>query len=199
VVSDLAPVASYLSAAEATLPAEHTWVAQMREIRENALAQISAPAKRSAAALRRPLATRLGELKQAYVQTYLTAHARARLGVDDDRRKRALARDDRLLRSWVRDRGVAPLQCCGGCSIVTARWRKSSRFNGLRTNAVVLAPRRQCRGRVRRPAAELPDRDLIDRFDPLPKFEQMTRLNHPRNRLIDCAVPLAFRSCDAKF
>src|SRR4029077_14045106 len=35
----------------------------------------------------------------------------------------------------------------------TALWRKSSRFNGLRTNAVVLAPRRQCRGRVRRPAA----------------------------------------------
>ena len=27
-------------------------------------------------------------------------------------------------------------------------------FNGLRTNAVFLAPRRQCRARVRRPAAE---------------------------------------------
>jgi len=36
----------------------------------------------------------------------------------------------------------------------TALWRKSSRFNDLRTNAVVLAPRQQCRGRVRRPAAE---------------------------------------------
>ena len=30
----------------------------------------------------------------------------------------------------------------------TALWRKSSRFNGLRTNAMVLAPRRQCRGRL---------------------------------------------------
>ena len=30
----------------------------------------------------------------------------------------------------------------------TALWRKSSRLNGLRTNAVFLAPRRQCRGRV---------------------------------------------------
>jgi hypothetical protein len=36
----------------------------------------------------------------------------------------------------------------------TAVWRKSSRFNGLRTNAVFLAPRRQCRAWVRRPAAE---------------------------------------------
>ena len=98
VISDLEPVASYLSTAEAALAAEHAWIAQVREVRSDALEQIAAPAKRSAAALRRPLAIKLGELKKAYARAYLTAHARARLGVDDDRSKRALERDDRLLR-----------------------------------------------------------------------------------------------------
>jgi hypothetical protein len=97
VVSELGPIASYLSTAEAVLPPEHAWVGKMREVRNKIHQDISAPGKRSNAALRRPLAVKLGELKKEYVNIYLAAHARARLGVDDDRRKRALARDDRLL------------------------------------------------------------------------------------------------------
>ncbi|MFZ5899637.1 MAG: DUF6079 family protein [Bacillota bacterium] len=95
-VADLGPTASYLSAAEAVLPGGHEWIDRMKAAREEVLAQISDPARRGAAAFRQQTQRLLAELKKAYIQTYLMLHTRARLGVNEDKRKARLMIDERL-------------------------------------------------------------------------------------------------------
>lgn len=52
--------------------------------------------QRSAASFRQQTLRTLSDLKKAYVQTYLTLHVKARLGVNEDKRKTTLMRDERL-------------------------------------------------------------------------------------------------------
>ena len=94
---DLAPATAFLSAAEAALPPSHEWVGQLKEARSEILATLSRPDRRDGAFRRRSL-QRLGDLKKRFVDVYLNLHTRARLGVNDDRRKTALMRDERLAR-----------------------------------------------------------------------------------------------------
>jgi hypothetical protein len=95
-VSDLGPVASYLSTAEAVLPTDHEWVERMKATRDAVLAQVSDPAQRTSSAFRQQSLRKLTDLKKSYVQAYLAMHARARLGVNEDKRKSALMGDERL-------------------------------------------------------------------------------------------------------
>ncbi len=95
-VADLGSTASYLSTAEAVLPAEHEWVGNMKAARDEVLAQLSDPDKRSAATFRQHTQHRLGHLKKVYLQAYLTMHTKARLGVNEDKRKTGLMGDERL-------------------------------------------------------------------------------------------------------
>ncbi|GIW56389.1 MAG: hypothetical protein KatS3mg082_2793 [Nitrospiraceae bacterium] len=95
-VRELGPVASYLATAEAVLPADHEWVERMREMRKAVLAELSDPGRRTSGTLRQELLRKLTDLRNSYVQAYLAMHARARLGVNDDRRKSALLKDQRL-------------------------------------------------------------------------------------------------------
>ncbi|WP_217125923.1 DUF6079 family protein [Hydrogenophilus thiooxidans] len=95
-VRDLGPVASYLSTAEAVLPTDHEWVERMKATRDAVLAQVSDPAQRTSSAFRQQTLRKLTDLKKAYVQAYLAMHTRARLGVNEDKRKRALLQDERL-------------------------------------------------------------------------------------------------------
>jgi hypothetical protein len=95
-VVDLGSTASYLSTAEAVLPTGHEWIDKMKTARDEVLAQIGDPAKRSAATFRQQTQRKLTELKKAYVQTYLGMHAKARLGVNEDKRKAQLTGDERL-------------------------------------------------------------------------------------------------------
>ncbi|ROR32576.1 DUF6079 family protein [Inmirania thermothiophila] len=95
-VSDLGPVASYLSTAEAVLPTNHEWVERMKATRDAVLAQVSDPAQRTSSAFRQQTLRKLTDLKKSYVQAYLAMHTRARLGVNEDKRKSALMGDERL-------------------------------------------------------------------------------------------------------
>jgi hypothetical protein len=95
-VNDLGPVASYLSTAEAVLPTNHEWVEQMKAARDAVLEQVSDPAQRTSSAFRQQILRDLTELKKSYVRIYLAMHTRARLGVNEDKRKNELLRDDRL-------------------------------------------------------------------------------------------------------
>ena len=70
----------------------------MKEARSEVLAEIARPAKRDGPTLRRRSLHRLKDLKQAFVGIYLDLHAKARLGINDDRRKTALMNDGRLAR-----------------------------------------------------------------------------------------------------
>ena len=95
-VVDLGSTASYLSTAEALLPTGHEWINKMKAARDEVLAQIGDPAKRSAAAFRQQTQRKLGDLKKAYLLAYLSMHAKARLGVNEDKRKAQLMGDERL-------------------------------------------------------------------------------------------------------
>lgn len=95
-VADLGPVASYISTAEAALPCEHEWVSSMRAVRETILTQMTDSTMRCKAAFLQEVRRQLAGLKRDYMQAYLSLHARARLGADEDRRKAQLATDERL-------------------------------------------------------------------------------------------------------
>lgn len=95
-VVDLGSTASYLSTAEAVLPTGHEWIDKMKTARDEVLAQIGDPAKRSAAAFRQQTQRKLGDLKKAYLLAYLSMHAKSRLGVNEDKRKAQLMGDERL-------------------------------------------------------------------------------------------------------
>ena len=95
-VVDLGSTAAYLSTAEAVLPTGHEWIDKMKTERDEVLAQICDPAKRSATAFRQQTQRRLGDLKKAYLPAYLAMHVKARLGVNEDKRKAQLMCDERL-------------------------------------------------------------------------------------------------------
>lgn len=104
-VVDLGATASYLSTAEAVLPTGHLsacgaqageWIDKMKAARDEVLAQIGDPAKRNAATFRQQTQRKLGSLKKAYLLAYLSMHAKARLGVNEDKRKAQLMGDERL-------------------------------------------------------------------------------------------------------
>ena len=94
--ADLGPIASYLSTAEAFLPVGHEWTDKMKAARDEVVGQIGDPAKRSEAAFRQQTQRKLAELKKEYIRTYLSMHAKARLGVNEDKRKALLIGDERL-------------------------------------------------------------------------------------------------------
>jgi hypothetical protein len=95
-VVDLSFTASFLSTAEAVLPQEDAWVAKMKTARNEVLTQLGNPDKRSAATFRQQTQRKLTDLKKTYVQAYLALHVKARLGVNEDKRKTKLMADDRL-------------------------------------------------------------------------------------------------------
>jgi len=104
-VADLGPTASYLSTAGVVLPTGHEWIEKMNAVRTEVLAAVmshglrvtgqkdSQPGTRD---LRPELQRKLSELKEAYLQAYLSMHAKARLNVDEDKRKAQLMNDGRL-------------------------------------------------------------------------------------------------------
>jgi len=110
-VTNLGSVASYLSAAEAVLPPPEqgkessssylsgnleNWLTQMQQVRQEIQGQILEPQKRKAGTFRQQTLQKLSQLQQGYIQSYLEQHTKARLGVNDDRRKAELMRDSRL-------------------------------------------------------------------------------------------------------
>lgn len=95
-VTDLGPTASYLSTAEAVLPSEHEWIGKMKSARDDVQAKIGDPDKRGTADFRQKMLRKLTELKKAYLQAYLAMHTKARLGVNEDKRKTRLMGDERL-------------------------------------------------------------------------------------------------------
>ncbi len=95
-ITELGPIASYLSTAEAILPADHDWVGKMQSVRDEVLGEVSDPAKRTSATFRQQVLRSLTDLKKTYIRTYLALHTKARLGANEDKRKSQLLGDERL-------------------------------------------------------------------------------------------------------
>lgn len=123
--SELGPAASFLTVAETELPPSHEWVRQMNGVRDDVLTQIAKTTGRAAVALRRRSLIRLNDLKRAFADVYLNLHARARLGVNDDKKKAALLQDARL----------AQLQILSAIDLMPVRQLANlrDRLNGLKS------------------------------------------------------------------
>ncbi len=94
-VQELGDTASYLSTAEAVLPADSELSARIGQSRSQVmdkLNQAQVPDQGLIADIRKMMA----DLKQDYVRYYIDQHARARLGVNDEKRKNRLMQDSRM-------------------------------------------------------------------------------------------------------
>jgi len=94
--TELEPEASYLTAAEAVIPQDHDWVEKVGDTRDALLSRLEDLEKSSASDFIRDAEEGLEDLKRAYIQVYLRLHLKARLGVEEDKRKKALLNDRRL-------------------------------------------------------------------------------------------------------
>jgi len=96
-VQALSPVASYLSEAMRLMPEDRPWAERARDVRTQVLKQVADLARQEAVAdAIGPLRQTLESLKRDYITDYLALHARARLGINEDRRKADLLKDERL-------------------------------------------------------------------------------------------------------
>lgn len=95
-ITDHSPMASWLSTAEAMLPADHEWTARMKNTRQEILELLKQSKLCDLANHSMSVSVKLQRLKKEYITTYLGLHARARLGVNDDRRKNKLLKSERL-------------------------------------------------------------------------------------------------------
>lgn len=96
VIGGLSPVATYLSQAEMALPSDHAWSEDMKKKRADILERMGDAKKRTAAGFRQRATQSMTALRDSYVAIYLELHKKARLGVNDDKKKARLLADDRL-------------------------------------------------------------------------------------------------------
>lgn len=80
------------------MPADDPWRDEVQARRGEILAQLSSQKKRGNVQTQRQVAQVLSQLKQKYGEAYLTLHTRARLGANQDSKKKKLLQDDRLAR-----------------------------------------------------------------------------------------------------
>jgi len=95
-IMDHGPTASWLSTAEAVLPSDHEWVDRMKTTRQDVLDALKQADLTELASQSRFIGEKLKKLKQDYINQYIMLHVRARLGVNDDKRKAAFLNDQRL-------------------------------------------------------------------------------------------------------
>ncbi len=93
--------ASWLSMAEANLVSDHAWIDRMTTAKKMVLGSefmvhgLSASGQQPGTK-NHELKTKLQGLKKEYIDIYLTLHSKARLGINDDKRKASLLNDARL-------------------------------------------------------------------------------------------------------
>ena len=96
-IVQVGPQTSYLSTAEAVLPGDHPWAADVKDAQRELLTKVTSPTHRADSGFQRKLAQTLTQLKSSYQDAYLDLHKRAHLGAKDDERKAALTKDSRLV------------------------------------------------------------------------------------------------------
>jgi len=95
-VMTLSPVASWLSAAESVLCVDHDWVKRMKTAQQDLLDSLRQADVTILSSQAQGITTKLLQLKKEYSNAYIAMHTKARLGVNDDKRKAALLSDYRI-------------------------------------------------------------------------------------------------------
>ena len=95
-IMDHSPTASWLSTAEAVLPAEHDWVDRMKTTRKDVLDALKQADLSALPSQSQNIGAKLSDLKKQYIVAYSGLHTKARLGGKDDKRKAGLLNDQRF-------------------------------------------------------------------------------------------------------
>jgi energy-coupling factor transporter ATP-binding protein EcfA2 len=95
-VQELTPLTGYLATAAAVLPPQDPWRSQMETTRAEWRAKLLDPSARSAADFRQKISRALQKARDDYKTTYFALHKKARLGVNEDSKKKDLLKDSRL-------------------------------------------------------------------------------------------------------
>lgn len=95
-VMDHNSITSWLTAAEGTLSSDHHWVDRMRTSRQDILDTLQKIAVVDLAAQSQRIGAKLQKFKKEYIVVYMDLHTKARLGINDDKRKAKLLNDERL-------------------------------------------------------------------------------------------------------
>ena len=98
-IMDHSPTASWLSTAEGVLPAEHDWSVQVRSTKCEIMKKLQSALRTPHPALTSlsvEIGSMLKSLKRSFIIEYISLHTKARLGVNDDKRKAGLLGDQRL-------------------------------------------------------------------------------------------------------
>lgn len=90
------PTAAWYAPAEAALPAGHDWAERMKAVRQEVLDALKQADLAELSAQSRRTEAKLKALKKEYINAYIGLHTKARLGVQDDKRKASLLNDPRL-------------------------------------------------------------------------------------------------------
>ena len=95
-VQELTALTGYLGTAAAVLPPQDPWRTQMETIRSEWRAKLMDPTARSAVDFRQKINRALQKAKDDYRTAYFNLHKKARLGVNEDTKKKELLKDSRL-------------------------------------------------------------------------------------------------------
>ena len=95
-VRELTPMTGYLATATAVLPPQDPWRDQMESTRGSWRAKLLDPALRGRPDFRQIINRALQKAKDEYKTTYLNLHKKARLGINEDGKKKELLKDYRL-------------------------------------------------------------------------------------------------------
>lgn len=95
-IKNHSPTAIWLTNAETVLPAEHEWVGRMKRARQVVLDTLKRADLTELANQSQSIGATLQTLKKEYIIAYIGLHTKARLGVNDDKRKAGLLKDERL-------------------------------------------------------------------------------------------------------
>ena len=95
-VQELTALTGYLGTAAAVLPPQDPWRTQMETIRSEWRAKLMDPTARSTADFRQKINRALQKVKDDYRTAYFNLHKKARLGVNEDTKKKELLKDSRL-------------------------------------------------------------------------------------------------------
>ncbi len=92
----VSPVASWLSTAESVLAGDHDWVKRMKSAKQELLDSLRQADVTLLSSQAQGITAKLLQLKKEYSNAYIAMHTKARLGVNDDKRKAALLNDSRM-------------------------------------------------------------------------------------------------------
>jgi DNA-directed RNA polymerase subunit F len=89
-------IVSWLTAAETALPADHPWVDRLKAIHKDITTDLQQANLSALSGKSQEINTKLQQLKQEYINIYISLHTKSRLGANGDKQKAALMNDARL-------------------------------------------------------------------------------------------------------